>query len=123
VLAYFISPFVKRPLLERLQLHRVDVRGGEHLFLGGIQLLQVRRADEALEQCDVRRVRRVQGEIRLQQDVDGLTPPISFAAAESFDATAIPAQRMTRNGEKKSDEPPRLNKTRTKEPMRTSRDC
>jgi hypothetical protein len=72
------------------QLHRLHTN--EHLCLGGIQLLQVRRADEALEHCDLRecaphRRRSLSGKleeagvircgvfehgrVRLHQDVDG----------------------------------------------------
>ena len=49
-------------VLERLQLHGVHVGGGEHLAGGGIDLVEVGRADEALEHRDVRAVRRIQGE-------------------------------------------------------------
>lgn len=44
---------------ERLQRHRVHIGGGEHLFFGGVELLQISGADEALEQRDVRSVRRI----------------------------------------------------------------
>ena len=71
---------------------RGHVGGGEHLAGGGIDLVEVRRADETLDHRDVRTVRRIQGEtfredleqagvvgfamlehrgVRLQQDVDG----------------------------------------------------
>ena len=41
-------------VFEGFQLHGVHVGGGEHLAGGGIDLVEVRRADETLEHRDVR---------------------------------------------------------------------
>ncbi len=79
-------------VFEGLQLHAGHVGAGENLAGGGIDLVEIRRADETLDHRDVRAVRRIQGEtfredleqagvvgfgmlehrgVRLQQDVDG----------------------------------------------------
>ena len=45
-------------IFERLQLHAVHLGAGEHLADRGVDLVEVRRADETLEHRDVRTVRR-----------------------------------------------------------------
>ena len=79
-------------VFEGFQLHCVDVGSGEDLAGGGIDFVEIRRADEPLNQRDVRSVRRIQGKtfrenaeqagvvgcavvqhrgVRFQQDVNG----------------------------------------------------
>src|SRR5579859_5365514 len=49
-------------VLERLQLHAVHVGAGENLVGRSIDLLEIRRPNETLNQCDMRTMRRIQGE-------------------------------------------------------------
>jgi len=79
-------------VFERRQLHAGETGTREDFFGSGIDLVEVRRTDETLKQCDVRTVRLIQGEsirkdleqpsvvglgvthhrgVRFQQNVDG----------------------------------------------------
>ena len=48
-------------VFEGLKFHALHIDGGENLAGGGIDLLEIRRADETLEHRNVRGMRRIQG--------------------------------------------------------------